>query len=110
MPCYDFACLDCEARYEDFSFKHDETGAYPGIKCPSCGSEHKKIVPSPFAFNFANPVGTDRYNNSHDYRFFHKLPDAKAEREAELKRNPDAASVYREIDDVSCGEHFGEVK
>lgn len=37
---------------------------------------------SAISFNFANPVGTDRHTNSHDYRFKHNLPKVRAERQA----------------------------
>lgn len=83
MPLYDFVCLKCENGFESLS-QYDETGEYPGVVCPQCGSTTKKKVPSKFAFSFANPEGTDRWNSDsygHDYRFKSKIPQVQAERQ-----------------------------
>lgn len=83
MPTYDFECLDCKIVFEEIS-SFDETGEYPSVVCPKCGSKNKNKLASCANFNFSNPVGTDRWNNGstgHDYRFKHNIPKVKAERE-----------------------------
>lgn len=82
MPLYDFVCTKCDSGFETLS-AFDETGEYPTVICPECGSKEKKRVPSMFAFNFTNPEGTDRWNSGsggHDYRFKTKVPQVQAER------------------------------
>jgi putative FmdB family regulatory protein len=114
MPVYQFECKKCGVTY-DRLLKYDEKGKYPGVKCPDCGSKKKKQLLHSFAFSFTNPVGTDRWNGSHDYRFKHKLPTALGEREAATKAASSktgftSARPYNKIDDVSGGKNFGEVK
>ena len=107
MPVYDFKCGKCGKSYE-FSAKYDSSGEYPGVNCSYCGSSEKTKMVSCFSFRFGDPVGTDVWNNSHDYRFKHKLPSAVAERKASDERL-NGANPYPEIDDLnSC--NFGEVK
>lgn len=106
MPIYEFKCDDCDFVYEELT-------SYNGIKkieCPNCGSKNKEKLPSHFSFNFTNPVGTDRWNNSHDYRFHHNLPNVRAQREAAEKASHMGTDPYKEIDDISSGKYFGEVK
>lgn len=69
---YDFECKKCGNEYEEIVQKYDETGKYPDVKCPVCGSKRKVKLITGCSYQFANPIGTDRYNNSHDYRFKHK--------------------------------------
>lgn len=110
MPIYSFRCYECNAEYEEL-VSYDETDEYADISCPECESVKKeKLVTTQFAFSFANPVGTDRYNNSHDYRYKHKAPQIATERDAAEKASHMGAQPYNPIDDVSSGKHFGEVQ
>ena len=116
MPIYIFECCNkkCGVVYEKLT-SHDESGKYSGIKCPECGSKRKKQQMHNFSFSFGNPVGTDKWNGSHDYRFKHTLPKAKEERSnaekfAKQKTGFNSKTPYRRIDDISSGKHFGEVK
>jgi DNA-directed RNA polymerase subunit RPC12/RpoP len=115
MPIYMFECKneECGVTYEELT-SYDETGKFEGVKCPNCGSEEKILQPTACNFNFTNPIGTRRWR-SHDYRFRHNLPNVIKERErAEQAANKDSgltsADPYNHIDDISGGEHFGEVK
>ncbi len=102
MPMYDFVCQDCGRRYEDL-VKLDPTGEYPGVSCPQCKSESKKWVPSSFAFNFTNPVGTDRWvsdGTGHDYRYNYVLPSIRAKRQRDEQMSHMGADPYNEIDDT----------
>jgi len=59
MPIYEYECLDCGDKFEDFrSFGERDRE----IKCPSCGSKNTKRVVSVFACgsscNFHLPGGS----------------------------------------------------
>jgi len=107
MPIYNFLCLDCKKEYEKLVKSFDATEKYEGVLCPFCNSANKEKRVSSFAFTFANPEGTDKWNASHDYRFYHKLPKARSEREAAQKAQK---HKYNAVDDISSGKHFGDVK
>jgi putative FmdB family regulatory protein len=112
MPLYDFKCLRCETVYEE-RVEYDETGKYKKVKCPECNSTRKEKLISAPAFNFTNPEGTDRWNSAdkgHDYRFKHKQPSVKKEREQAEAFSHMGSNPYPHIDDVSSGKHFGKVK
>lgn len=82
MPYYDFLCKKCNKKYVESS-PYDATGKYKKVACPECGSKKKEKLISSSTFNFANPVGTDRWNNTstgHDYRFKHNIPKVQQER------------------------------
>ena len=82
-------------------------------KCEECGSKSKDEIIGVPSFNFANPVGTDRWNSSsqgHDYRFKHNLPNVKKQRETAKEKSHMGQDPYPTIDDVSTGKYFGEVK
>jgi putative FmdB family regulatory protein len=114
VPTYEYECENkkCGKLYEVFmAMSADRTG----VKCPHCGSKKKKQQITGCAFSFKNPVGTDRYENDHDYRFRHKLPDAAALREkAKNKASGESGYVgrnpYKKFDDVNRPGAFGEVK
>lgn len=82
MPTYEFECKNCNESYEALT-KYDESGKYKDVECPHCESKKKTNLISASQFAFANPEGTDRWNNSstgHDYRFKHGIPKVKEER------------------------------
>jgi len=109
---YDFSCRKCGEVYEEF-VTYDETGKYPTVKCPECGSKRKVKLVNACSYNFTNPVGTDRWNSDshgHDYRFKHNLPNVKAQRENASKKSHMGDQPYTAIDDVNSGKYFGEVK
>jgi len=106
MPSFDFECKKCSLHYEDF-VSYDKTGKYPGVKCPECGSKHKRKLVSCCNFSFAQPVGTDRYENSHDYRFHHKLPSVLAERQA-AEEAAASEQPYETINDLNIDSAWGE--
>lgn len=111
MPVYEFRCLNkkCGKDFDTIA-KYDETGKYKGVKCPHCGSAKKEKLVSEMSFSFNQPEGTDMWRNSHDYRFKTKLPKAKAERAAATRVSKVGANPYKNIDDISSGKNFGEVK
>lgn len=112
MPRYDFECKKCGIEYDEL-VPYDETGKYKTVKCPACKSKKKTKLVSCGGYAFSNPEGTDRWTNEstgHDYRFRHNLPkvlDQRAKAEAASHVGP---TPYRNIDDISSGKHFGEVK
>lgn len=73
MPMYEFECTKCKNPYSQIMSFDDLSNkkAMNKIKCPKCKSSSKKKLVSVPNFAFAQPEGTDRYNNSHDYRFYH---------------------------------------
>lgn len=108
MPTYDFECLDCQAKFEEFT-NYDATEVYESVVCPGCGSKNKTKLASCANFNFSNPVGTDRWNNGstgHDYRFKHNIPKvqqerARAEALSHMGSNPYGSTTDK---DLNLGE------
>ena len=93
MPIYEFECKDCNEQFEDLvSMSLCET--CPDTVCPKCESKNWTKLVSKSSFNFTNPVGTDRWNNSHDYRFNHNIPSVKKERETAEKFSHMGATPY----------------
>ena len=90
--------------------------------CPECGSKSKNSLVSTTNFAFSNPEGTDKFNNSHDYRFKHKMEKPggvkeqrkMAEAVSKMGTDPygdsDVKKFGSKIDDITSGENFGEVK
>ncbi|RDJ35316.1 MAG: zinc ribbon domain-containing protein [Crenarchaeota archaeon] len=112
MPIYEFQCKDCDLIYEEL-VSFDKTGKYKGVVCPKCESKKKFKLVSNSNFAFSNPEGTDRWNSDsqgHDYRFKYNLPNAKEERKMAEKTSKVGKKPYRDIDDISHGRYFGEVK
>lgn len=100
---YDFECKKCKTVYEELT-EYDATGKYKGVKCPHCGSKRKIKLMNCCAFNFTNPVGTDRWNSDdtgHDYRFKHNAPNVKKEREMAEQMSHMGADPYGALNDVS---------
>jgi putative FmdB family regulatory protein len=98
MPLYEFQCKKCEEIYEEFS-SYDATGKYPEVKCPKCGSKKKTRLMGAPSFNFSNPEGTKRWNSDstgHDYRYKHKVPQIKSEREHAEKHSHMGPKPYGE--------------
>jgi putative FmdB family regulatory protein len=106
---YEFECQECGENYEELS-PFDETGAYESVVCPKCGSGKKVKLMSLGSYRFVNPIGTDKWNNSHDYRFKHNLPNVQKERQEAMEKSHMGTKPYRDIDDISSGKNFGEVK
>lgn len=87
---YEFRCKKCQKVYSEImSFGDlDDKKVMRKIKCPECKSSSKEKLLSLANFKFAEPEGTDRFNNSHDYRFWHNydkkdgLRDQRAQAEA----------------------------
>lgn len=110
MPLYNYLCNQCDNEFEELS-PYDETGEYPNVACPRCGSTDKEKVPSTFAFNFTNPEGTDRWNSGnsgHDYRFKTKTPQVQAERalaEAASHMGANPYNIKNDIDKYDTGVH-----
>jgi putative FmdB family regulatory protein len=112
MPNYEFECKRCGVKYEEIA-SYDETGKYPGIKCPFCNSKSKKKLVSVCHCTFTNPVGTDLYESSHDYRYHHQINKSGGVREQRAVAEADShvgPTPYNPIDDISGGKHFGKVK
>tara|TARA_Y100000034_G_scaffold40932_1_gene50379 strand:- start:1274 stop:1573 length:300 start_codon:yes stop_codon:yes gene_type:complete len=99
MPLYEFECKKCTVQYDEF-VSYDETGKYPTVKCPECGSKRKlKLI---------SQIARGANKDSHGYKFGHKLEEAQSLRRRAKKAQGD--SGYNKIDDISGGKHFGEVK
>ncbi len=109
IPIYNFLCIDCKNEYEELT-KKDPEGIYLDVVCPSCGSDKKEKQVSNFSFAFSNPVGTDRWENSHEYRYKHKAPTVAGERENAAAKSHMGSEPYSNIDDITSGNHFGEVR
>lgn len=118
MPLLKFECKKCHHVYEELLIKTYDDSREPkeqakSLKCPKCKSKSKKELPGLVSFAFANPEGTDRWNSDscgHDYRYKHKAPSVAKERETAQKLSHVGPNPYNEIDDISSGKYFGEVK
>lgn len=107
---YEFECKKCKFRYEQYT-SFDATGKYPGVQCPECNCKRKIRLMSACSVAFGNPVGTSKYD-SFSYRAGHKMEGAQ-----DLRRRAEAKShmgntdeIYRPINDIDSGKHFGEIK
>ena len=110
---YEFQCDDCGVTYEELVHRYDETGRYPGVVCPQCGSNQKTKKVSACAYQFTNPVGTDRWNSEskgHQYRWQSQQPKIRQEREDAMRKSHMGSKPYKDIDDISSGKYFGEVQ
>ncbi len=116
MPLYDFECKKCKKTYDDLA-PYDETGKFPSVKCPHCGSKKKAKLASAVNFTFTNPVGTDRWNSGatgHDYRFKHNIPKVKKERQiaealSHMGSDPYGSTVQRDLN-LGEGVHDPETR
>lgn len=105
MPMFEFKCKNCDVVYEELT-NYDARGKFPGVVCPECGSKKKTKITSCCNFQFADPVGTDRYNGSHDYRCKHKQPQVRAERAAAEAASKVGVSPYNAINDLNSDKNF----
>jgi putative FmdB family regulatory protein len=110
MPIYEFECKKCKQEYSELT-EYDESGKYPGVKCPHCKSKRKtRIFGGIGAVIFTNPEGTDNWNKP-EWKFGYKLDKAKAERRAAEEKSHMGAVPYRpDNSDIESGKYFGEVK
>jgi len=114
LPFYEFLCNDCDVEYcESCKYEDAKEGTYLKVKCPKCGSGDKERLLSSYVATFANPRGTSK-EDSFSYMAGHNMEGAKdCRRHAEEFSHMGTAgqpNFYDTIDDVSCGEHEGEVK
>lgn len=113
MPIYVLECKKCQAEYEILSSFKEKEKNVKKAKCPECNSRSKVERLGLCGFNFTNPEGTDRYSNSHDYRYHHTVnkPGGVRDQRAQAEQKSHVGPTpYNSIDDISCGKYFGEVK
>lgn len=116
MPRYEMKCNGCGEVYDVWSSMSSKESAVAAAGCPSCGSVEKHEMFGCPAVSFSNPVGTDRWSSEskgHDYRFKYNMDrpgGPKDQRAAAARASKVGARPYRKIDDISSGQHFGEVK
>ena len=110
MPFYDFECHKCHQIFEDMC-PYDEAGEYPGVSCPNCQSNKKSRIFSACNINvkFSNPKDTSKWDNF-SYRAGYNMEKAQNERRAAQEASHMGGRPYRNIDDLSSGDNFGEVK
>lgn len=110
IPSYRFECRKCSSVYEDL-VKFDPSGKYKDVSCPECGSKRKNQLATACEFCFSNPEGTSRWISSsrgHDYRYKHKQPSVRMEREMAEKRSHMGSSkeIYKELNDLKNDKNF----
>ena len=113
MPIYELKCKKCEHPYQVNALMSEMEEDIKSAKCDECGSKSKDRLISAPNFAFANPVGTDRWcsdSHGHDYRYKFNAPNVIAQRDAAEKNSHVGPTPYNEIDDITGGEHFGEVE
>lgn len=115
MPCYEFRCKKCETEYSELC-AYDESGKWESVVCPECGSKSKDKLISMANFQFAQPEGTDRFNNSQDYRWKAKfLPKAINERKqaealSHMGADPYGGSTVESDIEMDTGIHDPETR
>ncbi len=105
MPTFDFNCKDCNHVFEELC-NTDPTETYPEVTCPHCKSKNKEKLLNSCNFTFAQPEGTDRWNKSHDYRFYHKQPGIRKERENAVAKSHMGSKPYNDINDLTSDKPF----
>ena len=94
-----FQCKKCEEVYEEFA-EFDESGRYPGVACPKCGSKKKTRLFGAPVLQFYQSRGDKnvgiRDSQGHDYRYKHKIPETRAERERAQKHSHMGPNPYGE--------------
>ena len=116
MPRYELKCKKCEEVYDVFSTMSDKEKSVKKIKCPKCNSISKEEVLGCPSVKFGNPVGTDRWHSDskgHDYRHKYNMDrkgGVRDQRKMAEEKSHMGKTPYREIDDISSGKNFGEVK
>lgn len=103
MPLYEFECCKCNLVFEVLCSYNESRE----VKCESCGKVVERLM-SACAFKHSVPQDSDRWANSHDYRFGYKLEDSREERkQAEKKSHMGSGSeIYKNIDDT---KYVGEM-
>ena len=112
MPMYEFKCKKCDNDYEELA-AYDETGKYSKVCCPECNSKAKILKVSACTMTFTNPEGTKKYAASHDLRYHHQMEKdggVRDQRKMAEELSHVGPTPYNNIDDISSGKHFGEVK
>ena len=116
MPRYEFNCSKCNEVYDIWSSISEKDETVKKTKCPSCKSKKKVEVYGVPSVKFENQVGTDRWHSDskgHDYRHKYNMDrkgGVRDQRKNAEKNSHVGPTPYRNIDDVSSGKHFGEVK
>jgi putative FmdB family regulatory protein len=106
MPLYDFECRSCKKKFESLC-SFDEIGT---VTCPTCGADKpERLLSCPGAIIFKQPKGTSKENNF-DYVAKWNMENAKDLRRKAEQESHMGSSPYNDIDDISSGEYFGEVK
>lgn len=116
MAFYDMKCLKCECIYEVSSTISGKEENVKKAKCPECKSKRKEELIGVPGYKFNQVIGTDRYmsdGTGHDYRHNWNMDrkggvrDQRKYAEANSHVGP---KPYNDIDDISSGKYFGEVK
>lgn len=116
MPRYEFKCEKCDDVYDIWSNISEKDENVKKTKCPKCKSKKKCEVYGSVSVKFENPVGTDRWHSDskgHDYRHKYNMDrkgGVRDQRKNAEKKSHVGPTPYRNIDDVSSGKHFGEVR
>ena len=108
MPTYNFACKNCDKNYEALA-SFDPKGRYASVSCPHCNSKKKKKLINDANIKFAQPKDTSKFDNF-NYRAGYNLEQAQDLRRKAESTSHMGTTPYNPIDDISSGNHFGEVK
>lgn len=99
MPIYDFECESCNEEFEHLSFKYIKEDEK--VECPKCHElTSKRIINCTAALTFSNPVGTDKWNNSHDYRFHYNLNRPGGPKDQRRKNEERFGKAYENVKSI----------
>lgn len=116
MPRYEFSCEKCNEVFDLWSSMAEKEKTVKKSKCPKCKSKKIVEIMGAPSVSFANPVGSDRWHSDskgHDYRHKYNMDrkgGVRDQRKMAEEKSHMGKTPYRNIDDISGGKYFGEVK
>ena len=111
MAIYEYECKKCKHQYTLMCLMSEKDKKQKSKKCPECKSVSKLQILSPVNFNFANPVGCDKYNNSQNYRYYHeheKEGGVRDQRKFAETNSHMGSDPYPKLDDINNGKSLGK--
>ena len=100
-------CKYCNKKFDWVEFKPGRQRFMCANK--KCESNQYKPTPKSPEIMFDHPENSSKYDNW-EYRHGHLMAKAQNERRQAEARSHMGTNPYNDIDDISSGKYFGEVK